>query len=81
MQGRPNADNTHVKRGIVSAEYTSAEAEYWQHPAFERVVDLLALASCDHCTPPLGDIAAHIIHAIERPGTPITPIPSPEGSS
>lgn len=54
----------------------SAEAEYWQHPAFERVVDLLALASCDHCNPPLGEIAAHIIHAIERPGTPITPIRS-----
>lgn len=52
----------------------NAEAEYWQHPAFERVVDLLTLTTCDHCSPPLGEIAAHIIHDIERPGTPIAPL-------
>lgn len=51
-----------------------AEAEYWQHPAFERVVDLLAIGRCGDCAPPLAEIAAHIIHAIERPGTPIEPL-------
>lgn len=61
-----------MSESVLPAE--TAEAEYWQHPAFEDVVDLLTLASCDHCTAPLGEIAAHIIHAIERPGTPIARI-------
>lgn len=46
---------------------------FWQHPAFERVVELLSWATTDDgCDAELGEIAAQIIQAIERPGTSVS---------
>lgn len=54
---------------MKEAPFATPLEVFWDHPAFERVVELVSWAKSDDCDASFGEIAAQIIKTIERPGT------------